>query len=62
MDYLFYYVNFIMYNCEYSMQIMKEGKVSVAMIATLYAVICSMCFSFKFTLVRKKCIYVFSRL
>jgi hypothetical protein len=38
MDIIFYYTNFIMYNCEYSVQIVKEGKVTVAMITILYAV------------------------
>src|ERR671920_329901 len=38
MDIIFYYTNFIMYDCEYSVQIVKEGKVSVAMITILYAV------------------------
>jgi hypothetical protein len=38
MDIIFYYTNFIMYNCEYSVQIVKEGKVTVAMIIILYAV------------------------
>jgi hypothetical protein len=38
MDIIFYYTNFIMYNCEYSVQIVKEGKVTVAMLTILYAV------------------------